>query len=76
VPHPDPEVTMTTATMAATRRHPRGCQHCVSVDAYRAARVAAELAREETTRGWATELSEYPPIVTFRDWLIQTRNAA
>lgn len=51
-------------------RHPRSCQHCVSVDAYRAARIAAELAREEAAGGWATEIADYGPIITFKRWLI------
>lgn len=55
---------------SAPRPHRRGCRHCTSVDDYRAARLAAELAREEETRGWATELAEYGPIVTFKSWLI------
>jgi hypothetical protein len=42
------------------------------VDAYHAAREAAEQAREHTTRGWRTELREHPPLLTFRDWLQQT----
>jgi hypothetical protein len=59
-------------TPAGRLHHPRGCRHCTDVDVYRAARLAAELAREEATRGWATELAQYPPIITFRDWLIQS----
>jgi hypothetical protein len=57
------------------RPHKRGCRHCVSVDAYRAARIAAELAREEATGGRATELAEYPPIITFKTWLIMNAGA-
>ena len=53
-------------------RHPRHCRHCRSVEAYRAARIAAELRRDEATRGWATELAEYPPIITFKEWLRQS----
>lgn len=64
---------MSASTTRIKRRHPRRCGHCVSVDAYRAARIAAELAREEATRGWATEIAEYPTkIITFKDWLIMT----
>lgn len=60
-------------TAPRTRRsHRRGCRHCVSVDAYRAARIAAELAREEATGGWATEIAEYGPIVTYKDWLVMS----
>lgn len=61
---------MSVTAIRARRPHPRRCLHCVSVDAYRAARIAAELAREEATGGWATEIAEYGPIVTFKDWLI------
>jgi hypothetical protein len=61
---------MAVTALRTRRSHRRGCRHCVSVDAYRAARIAAELAREEATGGWATELSEYGPIITFEQWLI------
>jgi hypothetical protein len=63
---------MSVTVLRVRRPHPRRCRHCVSVDAYRAARIAAELAREESTRGWATEIAEYGPIITFKDWLTMT----
>lgn len=50
----------------------RLCQHRVMVDAYRAARTAAEETREAATRGWATETREYGPILDFKTWLKQT----
>lgn len=56
-------------------RHPRHCRHCRNVDAYRAARIAAELARENTCSDYPTELAEYGPVITFKEWLVQTRNA-
>lgn len=47
----------------------RGCRHRAMVEEYRLARHAAECAREDATRGYATELSEYQPIITFKLWL-------
>lgn len=50
----------------------RTCLHRQRVQEYTAARLAAEEAREAVTRGWATEMAEHQPIITFKDWLIQT----
>ncbi len=56
----------------------RLCAHRTLVDDYRVARMNAEQARDDVTHGWATELREHPPIVTFKDWLKQmaSRRAA
>lgn len=54
-------------------KHKRGCRHCAMVAEYRLARHAAELLREATTGAYASELEDYGPIITFRDWLIATR---
>jgi hypothetical protein len=61
-----------------TNPHPYcGCNACrrrarLSRE-YRAAREAAEVQRENATGGYATELREYGPLITFKDWLEQTR---
>lgn len=36
---------------------------------YRVARHAQELQREEATLGYATEMKNHNPIITFQDWL-------
>lgn len=46
------------------------CRHRRLVDEYRAERDRQEVVRETATGGYATELAEYPPIVTFQQWLI------
>lgn len=51
----------------------RGCLHRQLVMDYRAERWRQEALREEATGGYATELAEHAPIVTFRDWLEQHR---
>lgn len=60
--------------------HPANCGHCKRVralrDEYRMAREAAELARESVTAGYATEQADYGPLITFRDWLVQTQGAS
>lgn len=50
----------------------RTCLHRQRVEDYQAARIAAEMAREDATRGWATETREYGPILDFKTWLKQT----
>jgi hypothetical protein len=45
------------------------CRHRDMVYAYRAARAAAEAARETVCLGYATEEAGYGPLVTFGDWL-------
>lgn len=54
----------------------RGCLHRLKVDEYRAARAAAEAVREAETGEYAAEVADYPPLITFRDWLIATRRDA
>lgn len=52
------------------RQNCRGtCRRCMIVAEYRAAREAAELAREATTYGYETENREYGRLITFRDFL-------
>lgn len=51
-------------------RHRAGCRHCRSVQDYRLARHAAELAREQVTAGYAVEIGLHAPLITFRDWLV------
>lgn len=46
------------------------CRRCRIVSEYRAARHAAELARERMTGGYDTETAEYGALITFRDFLI------
>lgn len=50
----------------------RTCLHRQLVQEYQAARIAAEMAREDVTRGHRTETEEYGPILDFKTWLIQT----
>lgn len=47
------------------------CRHRTMVLEYRAARAAAEAERESATSMYPTELAEHPPLLTFRDWLVQ-----
>jgi hypothetical protein len=56
-------------------RHTCSAYHRDLVDAYRAAREAAEQARERVTLGYPSELRDHPPIITFRTWLEQTSQA-
>lgn len=49
------------------------CLHKQMVMEYRAAREAAELAREAECVGYATETAAYGPIVTFKSWLLDRR---
>lgn len=46
------------------------CRRCRLVSEYRAARHAAELARESACAGYAAEEAAYGALITFRDWLI------
>lgn len=48
------------------------CQHRAKVLDYRAARHAAELAREASTGGYPSELAAAAPLITFRQYLEQT----
>lgn len=45
------------------------CGHRQIVENYRAARHAAELQREQSCYGYATEEALHGPIVTFKTWL-------
>ena len=47
-----------------------GCAHRALVLQYRAERAAAEGLREGATSGYETELAEYPPIITFKKYII------
>jgi len=49
------------------------CLHRRLVLDYRAARHAAELQREQATGGYAAELAEHAPIITFQQYLIDTK---
>lgn len=48
------------------------CVHREMVQAYRLERGRQEVEREEATGGYATEIAEYPPLITFKDWLVGT----
>lgn len=48
----------------------RGCLHRAFVQDYRVERARQEGVREDATGGYATELAEYPEIVTFKSWLV------
>lgn len=48
-----------------------GCGHRALVMAYRVERHRQEMAREAVTGGYATELAEHPPLITFAEWLTQ-----
>lgn len=60
-------------------RHPADCAHCARVRSaareFRLARADAEAQREQATYGYATEMAEFGPLVTYRDWLQQTVGA-
>lgn len=47
------------------------CLHRQLVEAYRIERHRQEGEREAATGGYATELSEYRQLVTFRQWIEQ-----
>jgi hypothetical protein len=49
------------------------CRHRNMVTEYSAARHYAEMVREGVTKGYDTELRNYGPIITFKDWLIGQR---
>lgn len=49
------------------------CLHRQLVEHYRIERERQLQARELATGGYATELDEHGPVVTFRDWLEQHR---
>lgn len=49
------------------------CRHYQDVMEYRLARLAQEQERDRATRGYSTELSDYPAILTFKDWITQLR---
>jgi len=54
----------------------RGCRHRASVDAYRAARIADEQARDIDVGAYgpgSPEWAEYRPLITFHQWLRQMR---
>lgn len=54
----------------AKRKHSSGCRHCASVTEYHMARESAQVARENQTGGYKTEMKEYGPIITYKDWLV------
>lgn len=58
------------------RPHPHACswQHAQLVEDYRAARLAAEAAREAATNGYVAEYAG--SMLTFRTWLTSSRGAA
>jgi hypothetical protein len=56
--------------MAACRR---ACGHREIVEEYRAARINDELQRENETRGFATEMDEYPTLISFGAYLRMRR---
>jgi hypothetical protein len=45
------------------------CAHRRFVRDYQAERWRQEIERDAATGGYATELSEHPPIITFKKWL-------
>ncbi len=47
----------------------RTCLHRNDVREYSAAREAAEVQREAETGGYAAEIEQYRPIITFKSWL-------
>lgn len=47
-----------------------GCGHRAFVREYQAERARQELAREEATNGYEAEMAQYPPLVTFKTWLV------
>ena len=56
--------------MTACRLRNPSCPHLQFVKGYRDAREAAEAKRDAECLGYATETSQYPPIVTFHDYLV------
>lgn len=54
----------------------RSCLHRQLVTEYRAAREAAELARESATGSYPSESAAYGPLLTFKAWLIATASPA
>lgn len=54
----------------------RGCLHRLMVGEYRLAREAAEAKRDAECLGYATELAAYPPIITFKKWLVDGARTA
>jgi hypothetical protein len=49
------------------------CLHRQLVEHYRIERERQLVERELVTGGYATELDEHGPVVSFRDWLVQHR---
>src|SRR3954465_13448899 len=56
--------------MIACRLRNPGCPHLRFVRDYGLAREAAVAKRDADTLGYATELEAYPPIVTFKSYLV------
>lgn len=54
---------------------PMSCLHKQRIEEYRAARQAAEEMREYETIGYQTEMAEYGPIISLREWLVKGRAA-
>lgn len=52
------------------RRCAASCAHRRFVREYQAERHRQEIDRETATGGYATEMAEHPPLVTFKKWLI------
>ena len=46
------------------------CAHRRFVRDYQSERMRQEMTREDVTGGYATEISEHPPIITFKQWLV------
>ena len=65
-----------TVRVARSRKHRPDCTHCARTRdlalQYRLAREAAELQREHVTGSYVSELKEYKPIITFKQWLQNT----
>lgn len=59
-----------TPGMSACRR---ACAHRQLVEEYRALRINEEMRREDETHGFTTEMREYRPLITFREWLRMRR---
>lgn len=64
-----PEAPALTRNGNPKRPHPKNCGHCRNVEDYRLTRYAAEQHRESATAGYKTEMKDYGPIITFKDWL-------
>lgn len=56
--------------MSACRRM---CGHREIVEEYRAFRINEEMRREDETRGFHTEMEEYPTLITFGEYLRMRR---